>query len=71
MHPFDVLWVDSVCSVVVRQALGAGSRHKEFKKRPLRSINIYFGPDFAIGVQLYAVYKAVRVQIFLETECLL
>mmetsp|Transcript_10790 Transcript_10790/g.32395 ORF Transcript_10790/g.32395 Transcript_10790/m.32395 type:complete len:646 (-) Transcript_10790:2779-4716(-) len=42
----------------IQQALGAGSRHKEFKKRPLRSINIYFGPDFAIGVQLYAVYKA-------------
>ncbi len=41
------------------QALGAGTRYKEFKKRPLRAINIRFG-EFAMGVQLYAIFKAVR-----------
>lgn len=39
------------------QCLGQTSRHKVFRKRPLRNINMSFGSDWAVGVQLFATLK--------------
>lgn len=39
------------------QSLGQTSRHKVFRKRPLRNITMSFGSQWAMGLQLYATLK--------------
>lgn len=50
------------------QGLTAVTRHKAYKKRALRSTRLHIGPDFSVGVQLFANIKRAGLSKFSYVE---